>query len=107
TNFNLALGGAENIARSKLTGKKWWLNEWSEPLWNGDYRDEGTGNLDVTRGPDTSADAGMEWLEQTKKPGAIKRRCIKQIIGNQIVFVVNNAWYSTYQYGPVPASPYI
>ena len=103
TNFNNALSGAENAARSDVVSRAWWLYKWSKPLWDGDYRDEGTGNLYLNRPPDTSCKVGLQWLKN--KQGDIKRRYTKRKRGHKNVNVVNAEWYTNNTYPP-PSSIY-
>jgi hypothetical protein len=103
TNFNNALSGAENTVRSNIVSRAWWLYDWSKPLWDGDYRDEGTGNLYLNRPPDTSYKAGLQWL--IDKQGGIKRRYTKQKKGNSYINVVKKKWYNDNTY-PAPSSIY-
>lgn len=85
---------AEDNVRGKVSGRSLWLYDWSKPLWDADYRDEGTGDLNVTRPPDINAKIGMQWLKETA--GGVKRRWILQ--GKKKKKVVNKAWYGAQGY---------
>jgi hypothetical protein len=93
----------ENIVRSNIVSRAWWLYDWSQPLFDEDYRDEGTGNLYLNRPPDTSQEVGMQWL--TDKADDIKRRYTYKIVGGTKQIVVNEDWYRENTY-PAPTSPY-
>lgn len=86
-----AISSAENNVRGKVRGRTWWLYEWSKPLWKADYRDEGTGDLNVVRGPIIDAKTGMAWLKEKVDTGDVKRRWIEQ--GKKKRKVVDKAWY--------------
>jgi hypothetical protein len=101
TNFLKAFEGAENTVRSNIKRRVWWLYDWSKPLWDGDYRDEGTGNLESGRPPDISYEAGLEWLEEKKDD--IKRRYITQNRKGKDVKLVRAKWYTNHNY-PKPSS---
>jgi len=103
TNFNNALSGAENTTRANIKNRAWWLYDWSKPLWDGDYRDEGTGNLYSNRSPDISYNVGLQWL--IDKQGDIKRRYTKRQQGGKKINVVNTKWYTDNTYPP-PSSIY-
>lgn len=94
-----ALQNIENKIRRLLTGKKpsWWLYSWSEELYDGDYRDEGTGDLKALRPRDTSNESGKQWLNDYR--GQVKRR-YKVVKGKN---VVRAAFYEDEGY-PVPGS---
>jgi hypothetical protein len=92
-----AMKSAESNVRGKVSRRSLWLYDWSKPLWDADYRDEGTGDLSVTRGPVIDAETGMDWLTQTA--GKVKRRWILQ--GKKKRKVVDKAWYKGEGY-PVP-----
>ena len=98
-----AFSGAENAARSNIRSRAWWLYAWSEPLWDGDYRDEGTGNFYLNRPPDTAFEAGLQWLQDTQ--GGIKRRYKKQQRKDGTANVVRTEFYSNNNY-PSPSSIY-
>lgn len=100
SNLHKAFTGAENTVRSNIRSRVWWLYEWSQPLWDHDYRDEGTGNLYLNRPPDIEAATGLQWLKD--KQGGIKRRYTKRKGGGNIV---KTKWYSNYSY-PSPSSIY-
>jgi HNH/ENDO VII superfamily nuclease len=89
-----AMKNAESNVRGKVSRRTLWLYDWSKPLWDADYRDEGTGNLNVPRAPVTDWESGMDWLKQTA--GAVKRRWILQ--GKKKRKVVNKAWYGAQGY---------
>lgn len=102
-NFNKALKTAEGTVRSNIVNRVWWLYDWSKPLWDGDYRDEGIGNLYHNISPDTGYEVGLQWL--TDKQRGIKRRYTKQRRGNKNVSVVNTKWYDDNDYA-IPSSIY-
>ena len=89
------LTSAENSIRSKLEKRTWWLYDWSKDLWNGDYRDEGAGNLNSGRAREGSSTAGQQWL--TDYAGQVKRR--HEVPGGKKK--LRTKWYSGYGY-PVP-----
>jgi hypothetical protein len=91
------LKSAENKIKVKLTKRTWWLYEWSQQLYNGDYRDEGAGNLNSGRARETSSTAGLQWLSDYA--GTIKRR--HEIKGGKIL--VRTQWYNKHGY-PAPGS---
>jgi hypothetical protein len=95
--FLKAMKGAEGTVRGKVSRRSLWLYDWSKPLWDADYRDEGTGNLNVSRKPVIDAETGMDWLTQTA--GGVKRRWI--LTGKKKKKVVNTSWYKAQGY-PVP-----
>jgi hypothetical protein len=94
---------AENLVRSNIVSRVWWLYDWSQPLWDGDYRDEGTGDLSLNRPPDTSQETGKQWL--TDKAGDIKRRYMTITVGSTKRNIVNTKWYASHTY-PKPGSIY-
>ncbi len=79
-----ALEAIENKIRQMLTGKSpsWWLYAWSKDLYNGDYRDEGLGNLNSPRPRDTSSESGLQWLGDYK--GQIRRRFLVEKGRNKV-----------------------
>ena len=92
-----ALQTAENKIKGKLIDRTWWLYDWSKSLWSGDYRDEGTGNLNSARKRDGSSTTGQQWLIDTA--GDIKRR-YEEKGGKK---TVREKWYDDNGY-PVPGS---
>jgi hypothetical protein len=98
---------AEDAVRAEVEGAppSWWLYDWSEELWTHDYRDEGTGNMKLTRKPDKSYEAGKEWVAKKSSKGEIKRRYIEQKTGSSTKNVVNRQWYSVRSYA-VPTGIY-
>jgi hypothetical protein len=89
----------EDLIRGKLTKRQWWLYDWSEKLWKGDYRDEGIQHMNSSRVPETSYSAGLQWLVNYAGP-QVKRR--HKMVDDEPV--VRDDWYNHYTY-PVPGSP--
>jgi HNH/ENDO VII superfamily nuclease len=94
---------SEKAVRANIKNRDWWLYDWSKKLWDGDYRDEGTGNLALSRPPFTSQETGLQWL--TDKAGDIKRRYTTVIVGSTKRNIVNTKWYTSHTY-PAPGSIY-
>lgn len=93
------LKSAEDKIKAKLMDHKWWLYEWSEDLYNGDYRDEGAGAMNSARDREGSSTAGLQWLTDYAGPKAKRRHSVKAGKSNLLA-----AWYSA-KYGyPVPGS---
>lgn len=91
------LQSAENDIKSKLKNKKWWLYDWSDNLYNGDYRDEGDTNLRSARKREGASETGESWF---KKYGSAKiKRRYKVSKGKE---KVRTEWYGNYGY-PVPS----
>jgi hypothetical protein len=93
-----ALQAVESDIHAKLKNRKLWLYDWSEDLWNADYRDEGTGNMNSGRNREGSSAAGSQWIVDF--PAASHRRR-HTVSGSKKS--VRNAWYASYGY-PVPGS---
>ena len=85
---------AESNVRGKVSRRSLWLYDWSQPLWKSDYKDEGTGNLNVKRDPDFNAETGMDWLNIPA--GQPRRRWLEQ--GKNKRKVVNKKWYDDQGY---------
>lgn len=66
------LKGAEDAAKGNLKTVAWELYSFSKALFDGDYRDEGVGDLSLTRPPFTGKASGKEWL--ATKAAGLKRR---------------------------------
>ena len=92
------LTGAENTARSNIESIAWELYKHSKRLFDGDYRDEGLGELSLDQPPITNKASGVRWLRD--KANDIKRR-YKIVNGKE---VVKTEFYSDEGY-PVPANP--
>lgn len=89
-----ALTSLQSTIKSALSGKKVWLYEWSETLYNEDYREEGPGDLKTdTQQP--GSEAGLAWANIYKK-GIPRRKLMKN--GK-----LKNPWYSAKGF-PVPGS---
>lgn len=104
TSFLQALKNAETTVKGNLSGDPptWWLYEWSQPLWDNDYRDEGTGNLYLNRPPDISYKAGLAWVDDKVSKGEIKRR-YKKKRGSKNAYEVKKGWYRSHTYPPPSA----
>jgi hypothetical protein len=90
----------EDLIRTKLTKRQWWLYDWSEELWSKDYRDEGATNMKSPRKRDGSSSSGQQWAA-TAFPGGVKRR--HKVTGSQTILLSD--WYSK-KYGyPEPGGP--
>lgn len=76
-----------------LVDRKVWLYEWSEELYNEDYREEGPGDLTMDNRQGDSK-AGLAWVKQHK--GKPRRKHFKN--GNLM-----KAWYVSKGF-PVPSS---
>jgi hypothetical protein len=92
------LKSAEDDIKAKLMKRTWWLYDWSQQLYNGDYRDEGAGNLNSGRAREGSSTSGLQWL--TDYAGQVKRR--HQVKSGKES--VRTTWYTNYGY-PAPDSP--
>ena len=90
------LQAAEDFIKDKLLSRKWWLYDWSQDLYDGDYRDEGAGNLKSGRKRDGSSTSGQQWLADYKG-NQVKRRHKSLGSKNQLL----SSWYKKYGY-PVP-----
>lgn len=88
----------EDNIKSKLENKRLWLYEWSEQLYNGDYRDEGATNLNSSRNREGSSTTGLDWLK-VYGSSTVKRRYSVDTDGRK---KIRTAWYQKYGY-PVPA----
>lgn len=77
-----------------LFDKKVWLYEWSEKLYNEDYREEGSGDLTMDNRQGSSS-AGVEWVRDYPK-GNPRRKHFKN--GN-----LKEKWYESKGF-PVPSS---
>jgi hypothetical protein len=97
-----ALKGAEDTIRGKLEKRTWWLYDWSQQLYDGDYRDEGAGNLNSARTREGSSTAGLQWLGDYPKPDVRRRHELKGQ-GAKRKAHVRTKWYEGYGY-PVPGS---
>lgn len=84
----------ERTIYNDLDQKKSWLYDWSELLYNEDYREEGPGPL-TAENRQPSSSAGLEWVTQYPR-GTTRRKCLKN--GN-----LRTAWYSSHGF-PVPGS---
>jgi hypothetical protein len=90
------LQAAENKIKGKLVNRTWWLYDWSEQLYDGDYRDEGAGNMKSARAREGSSSSGLQWLSDYAGPQVKRRHEIKS--GNKSML---RRWYTKYGY-PVP-----
>jgi len=87
-----ALTSLQSTIKSALSGKAVWLYEWSESLYNEDYREEGSGNLKTgTHQP--GSEAGLAWANNYPK-GTPRRKLMQNS-------KLNSAWYSSKGF-PVP-----
>lgn len=93
-----ALTAVENEIKANIQNRVWWLYDWSQALYDGDYRDEGVGNLNSNRARDGSSTAGEQWLDDYA--GRAKRR--HEVKSGKTA--VRSKWYSSYGY-PVPNNP--
>jgi hypothetical protein len=93
-----ALTSAENRIRRNLAQRNFWLYDWSEELWEADYRDEGAGNLANPYGRERAYAAGIQWNADYPR-GGLRRR--HEVVGSQAV--LRDAWYNRYGY-PLPRS---
>lgn len=81
---------------SKLKNRKLWLYDWSERLYNEDYREEGQGDLKSINQQPSSA-AGLAWADEY--PKGSKRRKLQSNGRN-----LRKQWYSAKGF-PVPGGP--
>jgi len=90
------LQAVEKSLKGQLENKTLWLYDWSESLYNGDYRDEGTGEMMSSRTREGSSTSGLQWLKDFSGAQAKRRHESKQ--GHKSVL---SSWYASYGY-PVP-----
>lgn len=95
-NIKAALEAVENRIKKRLLKPSLWLYEWSEKLYNADYRDEGCGNMRAAGDRDGSSSSGLEWI--ATYGSTIKRR--HALSGGRPALLTD--WY-TKKYGyPAP-----
>jgi hypothetical protein len=92
------LKGAEDEAKANLKSVDWELYSFSKALFDGDYRDEGVGDLSLDRPPFIGKASGKEWL--VTKAAGLKRR----YQGPDGKEVVKTEFYTGEGY-PVPGDP--
>jgi len=89
---------AESYAKDLLRDLDWELYKHSKRLFDGDYRDEGFGEMSLDQPPITNKASGVKWLRDNAN--TVKRR-YKIING---IEVINAKFYDDEGY-PVPGDP--